>query len=117
MGTVSDSGDVVIEQTAPGEEGGLFIPDPAADDTQISERIRDGLDVSNTGIGLGFGGIHRLPTLDQVAQQLSLRALAEFGKQMFHEWLPLGPAGCNGVVSVVKQQLRQIGVVPRPVGQ
>ena len=30
---LSDSGNVVIEQPTTGEEGGLFVSDPAADDT------------------------------------------------------------------------------------
>ena len=113
----SGSGDVVIEQPTTGEEGGLFIPDPAADDTEGGERIRDSLDVSDAGIGLGQGGIHRLPALDEVAQQLSLGALAEFGSQTLHKWLPLGPTRRDGAVSIVEQQLRQIGMVPRPCGQ
>jgi len=116
-------GDVIIEQSAPGEECRLFIPDPAADDTQVDERVRDRLNVLDAGIGLGLDRIHRIPALDQVAQETPLEAFADVRSQTAHEWLPLAPAGRDGVITVftiveiVEKQLRQVGVVSRPRGQ
>jgi hypothetical protein len=95
-----DRGDVIIEQSASGEECRLFIPDPAADDTQVDKRIRDRLNVLDTGIGLGLGGIHRFPALDEVAQQPPLEAFTDVRSQTSHEWLPLAPAGRDCVITV-----------------
>ena len=94
----SDRDDVVVKQPTTSEECGLFIPNPSADDTQVGESVRDRLDVSDSGVGLGLGGIHRLPALDQVAQQPPFGALADFGSQTLHEWLPLAPASRDGIV-------------------
>lgn len=113
----SDRGDVVVEQPTTGEECRLFIPNPAADNTQVDERIRDRLDVSDAGVELGLGGIRRFPALDQVAQQPPLGALADVGSQTLHERLPLAPARRDGIVTIMEKQLRQVGVVPGPRGQ
>ena len=113
----SNRGDVVVEQPTTGEECCLFIPNPTADDTQVGECVRDRLDVSDSGVGLGLGGIHGFPALDQVAQQPPLGAVADFGRQTLHEWLPLAPTRRNGIVPVMEKQLRQVGMVPRPGGQ
>ena len=61
--------------------------------------VRDRFDVSDSGVGLGLGGIHWLPALDKVTHQPPLGALADFGSQTLHEWLPLAPASRDGIVT------------------
>lgn len=57
----SNRGDVVVEQPTTSEECCLFIPNPTADDTQVGERVRDRLDVPDSGVGLGLGGFTGSP--------------------------------------------------------
>src|SRR5437016_14453419 len=92
------SRDEVVEQPTPGEERRLLVPNPAADDTQVGERVRDRLHVSYTGVGPGQGGIHRFAALDQVTQQAPLGAFAALGRQALNKGFPLTPPRRNGVL-------------------
>src|SRR5437870_8946150 len=92
------SRDEVVEQSTPGEERRLLVPNPAADDTQVGQRVRDRLHVSYAGIGLGQGGIHRFAALDQVTQQPPLGALAALGRQALNKGFPLTPPRRHGVL-------------------
>ena len=76
------SRDEVVEQPTPGEERRLLVPNPAADDTQGGEPVRDRLNVSYAGVGPGQGGIHRFAALDQVTQQPPLWVLAALGRSV-----------------------------------
>ncbi len=111
------AGDEVIEQPTTGKEGGLLVPNPATDDTQVDERVRHRLDVSDARVGPGQGGIHRCLSFDEVAQEPPLWALPNFGDQMLDERLPLGSPRLEGAVSIVKKQLRQVGMIPRSRSQ
>src|SRR5437879_2855655 len=86
------SRDEVVEQPTPGEERRLLVPNPAADDTQVGERVRNRLNVSYAGVGLGQGGIHRFAALDQITQQPPLVALAALGRQALNKGFPPTPA-------------------------
>src|SRR6266852_2023715 len=119
------SRDEVVEQPTPGEERRLLVPNPAADDTQVSERVRDRLHVSYAGVGLGQGGIHRVAALDPGTQQTPPGALAAPGRQALNKGFPLTPPSRNGVlqrsvvlvsspVHVMEKQLGQVGMVPGP---
>src|SRR2546428_265903 len=94
-GVLGFSRDEVVEQPTPGEERRLLVPNPAADDTQVGERVRDRLHVSYAGVGLGQGGIHRLAALDEVTQQPPLGAFAALGRRSRRCWpvWPPTPAG------------------------
>src|SRR2546426_12746009 len=92
------SRDEVVEQPTPGEERRLLVSNPAADDTQVGERVRDRLHVSYAGVGLGQGGIDRFAALDQVTQQPPLRALAALGCQALNKGFPLIPPPRNGAL-------------------
>src|SRR5438445_11734774 len=98
------SRDEVVEQPTPGEERRLLVPNPAADDTQVGERVRDRLHVSYTGVGPGQGGIHRFAALDQVTLQAPLGPLAALGRQALNNGFPLTPPG--------RPVLRQASVAP-----
>src|SRR2546428_2441359 len=119
------SRDEVVEQPTPGEERRLVVPNPAADDTQVGERVRDRLHVSYAGVGLGQGGIHRFAALDQVTQQPPLGSLAALGRQELNKGFPLTPPRRYGMlqgsvvlvsspVHVMEKQLGQVGMVPSP---